>query len=68
MEDRVRTNIVIDDRLMTEAIGVSGFKTKKETVEVALQLLIRIKNQSKIRNYRGKLNWQGNLEKMRTDA
>jgi len=63
----VRTNIVIDDTLMTEALDVSGYKTKKETVEEALKLLITMKNQSSIRKYRGKLNWEGNLETMRLD-
>ena len=58
----MRTNIIIDDDLMEQALGVSGFKTKKETVEEALKLLIKIKKQSQIRNFRGKLNWEGNLE------
>jgi Arc/MetJ family transcription regulator len=63
----MRTNIIIDDNLMTKAINASGYKTKKETVEEALKLLITMKNQSKIRNYRGKLNWEGDLNKMRID-
>lgn len=64
----MRTNIIIDDDLMEQALGVSGFKTKKETVEEALKLLIKIKKQSQIRDFRGKLNWEGNLEDMRSDA
>lgn len=52
---------------MTEAISVSGYKTKKETVEEALKLLISMKKQAKIRKYRGKLNWNGDLDKMRID-
>lgn len=63
----MRTNIIIDDNLMKEAINISGCKTKKETVEAALKLLITMKNQAKIRKYRGKLKWEGNLNKMRTD-
>jgi Arc/MetJ family transcription regulator len=63
----MRTNIIIDDTLMSEALGVSGYKTKKETVEEALKLLITFKNQSKIRDFRGKLQWEGDLDKMRTD-
>ncbi len=63
----MRTNIVIDDNLMTKAINASGCKTKKETVEEALKLLITMKNQSRIRKYRGKLNWEGDLNKMRID-
>jgi Arc/MetJ family transcription regulator len=63
----MRTNIIIDDTLMNQALSVSGYKTKKETVEEGLRLLIAIKNQSKARNFRGKLKWEGDLEKMRTD-
>ena len=33
----MRTNIIIDDALMAQALGISGFKTKKETVEEALK-------------------------------
>ena len=63
----MRTNIVIDDGLMNQALMISGFKTKKETVEEGLKLLISLKKQSKIRELRGKLNWEGDLDQMRTD-
>ena len=62
----MRTNIVIDDQWMNQALTLSGFKTKKETVEEALRLLISLKNQASIRNFRGKLNWEGDLETTRT--
>lgn len=64
----MRTNIVIDDRLMNEALAVSGKKTKKETVEEALKVLIKLNQQSSIRSYRGKLKWEGDLDRMRTDT
>lgn len=64
----MRTNIIIDDALMAEALGVSGFKTKKETVEEALKLLVTLRKQSNIRKFRGKLQWEGDLDKMRTDT
>ena len=64
----MRTNIVIDDELMTEALDVSGNRTKRETVEEALKLLITLKNQAKIRALRGKLRWEGDLDAMRTDT
>ena len=64
----MRTNIVIDDELMTEALDISGNRTKRETVEEALKLLITLKNQAKIRALRGKLRWEGDLESMRTDS
>lgn len=63
----MRTNIVIDDQLMAQALALSGLRTKKETVEEALRLLISLKNQASIRNFRGKLVWEGDLEAMRTD-
>jgi len=63
----MRTNIVIDDHLMNEALIISGYKTKKETVEEGLKLLIAMRNQSKIRKYRGMLRWEGDLDAMRTD-
>jgi len=63
----MRTNIVIDDSLMNEALVISGYKTKKETVEEALKLLIAQRNQANVRNLRGKLQWEGDLAEMRTD-
>ena len=63
----MRTNIVIDDNLMNEALIISGYKTKKETVEEGLKLLIAMRNQSNIRKYRGMLKWEGDLDAMRTD-
>jgi len=52
---------------MNKAILLSGGKTKKAIVEEALQLLVRFKKQLQIREFRGKLNWKGNLEQMRID-
>lgn len=63
----MRTNIVIDEKLMAEAIKASGARTKREAVELGLKTLIRLKQQERIRGYRGKLRWGGDLEKMRTD-
>ncbi len=53
---------------MDRALAVSGRKTKKETVEDALRLLVAQKGQAKIRSLRGKLSWEGDLERMRTDS
>lgn len=63
----MRTNIVIDDQLMDRAIALSGLETKKAVVEQALKLYIQILQQSAIRELRGKLKWEGDLEKMRLD-
>lgn len=63
----MRTNIVIDDKLMTKALKATGLKTKREAVETGLRLLIKLKNQEQIRSARGKLHWEGDLEKSRVD-
>ena len=63
----MRTNIVIDDDLMDEALKVSRLKTKKDAVEEGLKLLVQRKKQEKIKELRGKLHWKGNLEDMRSD-
>lgn len=62
----MRTNIDIDNKLMNEAIKVSGLKTKKETVELGLKTLVRLKKQEGIKRFRGQLEWTGNLDDMRT--
>jgi len=63
----MRTNIVIDDDLMTSALKASGKKTKKDTIEEALRLLVQIRGRREIRKFRGKLKWSGNLDEMRLD-
>jgi Arc/MetJ family transcription regulator len=62
----MRTNIVIDDELMANAIKATGLATKKEVVEQGLRLLIKRKEQQAIRDLRGKLKWEGNLDDMRS--
>jgi Arc/MetJ family transcription regulator len=61
----MRTNIVIDDQLMADALKVTGLTTKKEAVERGLQLLVRQNQQQAIRQLRGKLKWEGDLDEMR---
>ncbi|MBM3762601.1 MAG: type II toxin-antitoxin system VapB family antitoxin [Acidobacteria bacterium] len=63
----MRTNIVIDDKLMREVLRRTGMKTKREAVEEGLRALLRLKSQEAIRNARGKLVWSGNLDEMRMD-
>jgi Arc/MetJ family transcription regulator len=63
----MRTNIVIDDQLMAEALKVSGARTKRQAVEEGLRLLIRLKSQERIRKLRGKVRWTGDLDAMRRD-
>ena len=64
----MRTNIVIDDLLMTNALKLTGLKSKREAVELGLETLIRIKKQEQIRQHRGKLHWEGDLNQQRSDT
>ena len=64
----MRTNIEIDDELMDEILKEGSFKTKKEAVSKGLKLLLNRLHQRKIRSYKGKLTWSGNLDSMRTDV
>lgn len=64
---QMRTNILIDDDLMEAAMQATGVKSKKETVELGLQTLVRLYRQQQIRDFKGKLQWDGDLDEMRTD-
>jgi Arc/MetJ family transcription regulator len=64
----MRTNIVIDDKLMNDTLRATGLKTKREAVELALRTLLRLRQQGEIRRFRGKIDWQGDLDRMRTDG
>ncbi|MCG4274667.1 type II toxin-antitoxin system VapB family antitoxin [Acetobacter senegalensis] len=64
----MRTNIIIDDTLMTDALKASGVKTKKEAVELGLRTLIKLNQQRQLRSMKGMLEWRGDLNAMRSDA
>lgn len=64
----MRTNIEIDDQLMSDALRLTGARTKREAVEMGLRTLLRLRPQEDIRRFRGKLQWEGDLDGMRTDA
>jgi Arc/MetJ family transcription regulator len=57
----MRTNIDIDDALMADAQRACGLTTKKQTVEEALRLMIRLRRQKDVGAARGKYRWRGNL-------
>lgn len=63
----MRTNIVIDDQLIAEAMRLSGAPTKRQAVEESLRLMVRLKRQERIREVRGKAKWTGDLDAMRSD-
>jgi Arc/MetJ family transcription regulator len=61
----MRTNIEIDDALMAAAQKASGQATKKDTVEQALRLMIRLRRQRDVGAAFGKYRWRGNLGRSR---
>jgi len=63
----MRTNIIIDDDLMNEAMMLTKIKTKKAIVETSLKLLVQLKKQEHLKNLRGKLKWDDDLDAMRLD-
>ncbi len=62
----MRTNIVLDDRLVREAMRASGLKTKRAVVEAGLRLLVQTKAQGAMRRLRGKVAWEGDLRQSRS--
>lgn len=64
---RMRTNIVIDEKLISEAIKATGARTKKEAVELGLKALVQLKRQEALKGLRGKLKWRDDLDRMRVD-
>ena len=63
----MRTNIVIDDKLMSDTLRATGLKTKREAVELGLKTLLRLQQQMELRKLRGKYEWEGDLDAMRRD-
>ena len=64
----MRTNIEIDDQLMSDVLKLTGLTTKKEAVELGLRTLARLRKQENIRNYRGKLLWTEDLNELRDNS
>jgi len=62
----MRTNIIIDDTLMSDVLKVTGVKSKREAVELGLKTLLMLKQQESIKAFKGKLHWDGDLETMRS--
>ena len=60
-----RTNVVLDDSLVKDCIKATGIKTQKALIDHALRELLRHKNQMKILELKGNINWDGNLDEWR---
>ncbi|MCK9396114.1 MAG: type II toxin-antitoxin system VapB family antitoxin [Methylobacter sp.] len=57
----------LDDTLMADVLKATGVKSKREAVELGLKALLMLKQQEGIKAFKGKLKWEGDLERMRTD-
>lgn len=63
----MQTNIAIDDALILQALKATGLKSEREVVEIALKELIAQAKKDKLAAAFGKLHWEGDLNRMRTD-
>jgi Arc/MetJ family transcription regulator len=61
----MRTNIEIDDQLMTTALRLTGLRTKRSVVEAALRALIDRHNRRQLKEAFGQYPWEGNLDELR---
>ncbi len=61
----MRTNVVIEDELMKKALNLGGYKTKRAAIEAGLRLVVQMNSQKRIRDLRGKVRWEGDLDEMR---
>jgi Arc/MetJ family transcription regulator len=61
----MRTNVVLDDQLMSRALRSSGCRTKRSAIETGLRLLVQVNSQRRLRTLKGRIGWDGNLDEMR---
>ncbi len=61
----MRTNIVLDEKLVNNCIKATGINTKKSLIDHALRELLRHKKQKRLLELKGKIMWEGNLDEMR---
>ncbi len=64
----MRVSIEVDEKLMRDALRATGSKTMREVVELGLRTLLRLRKQEALRRLRGKLEWRGDLQGMRSDS
>jgi len=62
-----RTNINLDDKLVSMGLKATGLRTKRELVDLALRELVRKENQKSILTLEGAYNWEGDLDEIRKD-
>lgn len=60
-----RTNINLDDKLVSKGLKMTGLRTKRELVDLALRELVRKENQKSILSLEGSMSWKGDLDELR---
>lgn len=63
--ETVRTNIVLDSKLVEAGLRATGLKTRRDLVDFALRELLRHKQQKKLLSLKGRVSWEGDLKEMR---
>lgn len=63
----MRTNVVLDDELVAEAMKASGARTKREAIELGLKALLQMRRQAEFKRLKGQVRWVGDLDAMRRD-
>ena len=63
----MRTNIVLDEQLVEQAKSLTGIRTTRALVDEALRVLIQLRQQGQVRDFRGQLRWEADLASMRED-
>lgn len=61
----MRTNVILDETLVQQAKALTGIKTTRAVIDEALRLLIQLREQTQVRELRGKLFWEGDLAMLR---
>ena len=64
-EGFMRTNIVLNEELVSQAMQLTGLRTKRGLIDHALRELVRRRQQRRLLELRGRVKWEGNLSKMR---
>ena len=58
----MRTNVVLDDELINEAIRLSGAKTKKDVISIALQEFVASKKRRNLLELAGKIKFRSDYD------
>jgi Arc/MetJ family transcription regulator len=64
-DNDLRTNIVLDRRLVEAGLKATGLRTRRELVDFALRELLRHKQQKRLLELKGQITWEGDLSEMR---